>query len=100
MKHFIKESQLRINLAKTEFCERLKYDFGWGNGYVILEKNHPYFGKEYDEIPVDVHGGLTYGREITEKMIELWDELSEEDLGKWIVGFDTGHFEDKMFRWP
>jgi len=31
---------------------------GWGNGYVALPKNHPCFGKDYDSIAVNIHGGI------------------------------------------
>ncbi len=49
---------------------------GWGNGYVKLPKNHKYYGVDYDNIPVDAPGGLTY---------------SEQDGDEWVVGFDTMH---------
>lgn len=29
-------------------------------GYVLLPKKHKYYGKDYDEIDIDVHGGLNY----------------------------------------
>lgn len=47
------------------------------NGYVRLSTGHLWFGLFYDDIPAEVHGGLTYG--------------CDED--GWI-GFDTGHFND------
>lgn len=46
------------------------------NGYVELKKKHPYFGKEYDDVNVDVHGGLTYG---------------EQEGDVFVLGFDTAH---------
>lgn len=61
------------------------FDFGWGNGYVGLPKWHPWFKIEYDNIPVDVHGGLTYS-----------NLYKEEDL--WIIGFDTAHYMDNMIN--
>lgn len=45
------------------------------NGYVRLPDGHPWLGLHYDNIPADVHGGLTYAE------------------GNWI-GFDTGHAFD------
>jgi hypothetical protein len=48
-------------------------------GYVILDKYNNFFGKCYDDIPVQVHGGLTY---------------SEEEDGYWVVGFDCAHSGD------
>jgi hypothetical protein len=49
------------------------------NGYVILPKNHQYDGENYDNIPVNVHGGLTY---------------SNQELSGWVIGFDTAHVGD------
>lgn len=45
------------------------------NGYVRLPDGHPWMGLGEDDIPVDVHGGLTYKN------------------GPWI-GFDTVHAGD------
>lgn len=54
--------------------------YGWGNGYVILPKDHAFHGVGYDDIPVTVHGGLTYAK--------------TEPNGDWMVGFDTCHSGD------
>ncbi len=48
-------------------------------GYVTLTSDNDFYGKEYDDIPVHCHGGLTYASD-------------HED--KWIIGFDCAHFED------
>ena len=29
-------------------------------GYLGVPKDHPWYGKDYDEVDVEVHGGLTY----------------------------------------
>lgn len=52
----------------------------WGavNGYVRVPEGHPWHGLDYDDIDVEVHGGLTYSD------------------GEWI-GFDTLHGWD---IWP
>lgn len=60
-------------------------EVGWGNGYVSLPPDHPYHGADYDEIPVDVHGGITYG---------------DADGEDWKVGFDTAHSGDTSVNWP
>lgn len=87
---------------------------GWGNGYVVLDKIHPLFGKDYDNINphVDIHGGITFTERITERIIERFtlpntnikeiDEccLTNNDLDKWLVGFDTAHFGDDLEKWP
>ena len=37
-------------------------EWNW-NGYIKLPSNHPYTGKNYDDVPVTVHEGLTYSKE-------------------------------------
>ena len=51
-------------------------------GYLILPEDHNYYGKDYDNIPIDVHGGLTYAGK---------NSLLNEE---WCIGFDCGHFND------
>lgn len=47
-------------------------------GYVILTKDHPYFGKSSD-LDLEVHGGITFG---------------EGDEDTWMIGFDCAHSGD------
>ena len=48
-------------------------------GYVILTKDNKFYGKHYDDIPVQVHGGLTF---------------SDFYEGDWMIGFDCAHHGD------
>jgi len=48
-------------------------------GYICLPKESKYYGKAYDDIPIEVHGGLTFGQ--------------NGDVGQWI-GFDCAHSVD------
>ncbi len=51
-------------------------------GYVGVPKAHSLFKVEYDNIPADVHGGLTFS-----------DQFN--DGGKlWWIGFDCAHLND------
>ena len=70
---------------------------GWGNGYVIIPKGHPYHGKHYDDIPVDVHGGLTFAEPAN--ALSDWADITEEDKEGWVVGFDTAHYGDSLSNW-
>jgi len=72
---------------------------GWGNGYVVIFKGHPMYGKHYDEVPVDVHGGLTFSESVN-SVIGDFPELTEEMKDGWVFGFDTAHYCDDMERWP
>lgn len=85
MKTFVKES--RISMMST----------GWGNGYVIIPQGHPMHGKDYNEIEVDVHAGLTFGT--MAKDLD-WPEIPEDAKDGYVVGFDTAHYGDDISRWP
>lgn len=76
-------------------------DFGWGNGYVLLSKTHPLYGKDLDELNrlVSIHGGVTLARKVDQSMIDNWEGLDKEDLGFWCVGFDTAHAGDSLNVW-
>ena len=66
---------------------------GWGNGYVAIPKNHKLYGVQYDDIDVDVHGGLTFSDHgITGQ--------PDDTKGMWIIGFDTLHYGDDMVTFP
>lgn len=76
-------------------------DFGWGNGYVAIPKEHPLHGKDYNEIhkllpKLYVNGGLTFA----ESADSLdWVELPKGSGDAWIVGFDTAHSFDTLKKW-
>lgn len=55
------------------------------NGYVGVPKNHPDYGKEYDDVEVEVHGGLTFCVEGKDG-----DDLFPF-VDVWWFGFDTAH---------
>jgi hypothetical protein len=96
---FIKETHLN-----RAYC-----DVGWGNGYVLLPKEHPWFGKHYDDIPVAVHGGLTFSDKIDMKWVtntkgqvcEEIETLKEDDFNDlWCIGFDCAHSGDDLNTCP
>lgn len=74
-------------------------DFGWGNGYVIIPKGHHLHGKSYNEIHVDIHGGLTFSELIDEDVAEVFG-MDKKHTGSWLVGFDTCHYGDTLEKWP
>lgn len=82
-----------------------QFQFGWGNGYVLLPHNHPLYGVNYNDIPVNIHGGLTFGEYFNSKDFLRWTKdrkvLGDVTLDNykkfdnyWIIGFDTNHFGD------
>ena len=56
------------------------FDFGWGNGYVLIPIGHPLHGKNYDDINVNVHGGLIFSGLVNITMVEVY-KLDKEDIG-------------------
>lgn len=73
--------------------------FGWGNGYVFIHNGHQLHGIDYNEIDVNIHGGLTFSKEVDLDMILNW-KLDKELLGTWCIGFDTAHYGDDLQKWP
>lgn len=61
------------------------------NGYVRLPEGHVFRSfAHYDAIPVNVHGGLTFGHILDR------EGRGGEDVDWW-VGFDTAHYQDIIF---
>jgi hypothetical protein len=89
---------MKVVIKENTWFTRGMFDFGWGNGYVLIPENHPLHGKHYNDIDVDVHGGLTFSELVNAEMVESWG-LDKQDEGKWCVGFDTAHYADNLFKW-
>ena len=53
-------------------------------GYVGIPSTHELYGKEYDDIAVGCHGGLTYAESY----------LNGKYDGLWWIGFDCAHWGD------
>lgn len=53
------------------------------NGYVRIPREHKFYQKGYDDIPIECHGGLTFAGDL-------------ENDGDWYIGFDTAHAFDYM----
>lgn len=68
-------------------------DVGWGNGYIAIPKSSSWHGMKYDDIPVDVHGGLTYA-DLASNASFKPDDIDDSD---WIIGFDTCHYNDNEY---
>lgn len=48
-------------------------------GYIYLPESNKYYDKQYDDIPITCHWGLTFS-----KMIN----------NEWVIGFDCAHYGD------
>jgi hypothetical protein len=79
-------------------AEVIATEMGHRCGYVTVPEGHPHYGKGYDDIHADVHGGLTYANKGTfgfdcahlgdakdvsimsdeyKKIFRVWSELNE-----------------------
>ena len=82
-------------------------NFGWGMGYVLLPPNHPFYGINYNDINIDVHGGLTYSNYFDSTRFLKWTnnrkvvgDITLDNFKKfnnyWMIGFDTNHYGDNL----
>jgi hypothetical protein len=62
---------------------------GFRCGYIRVLPGHPWFGLDYNDILVDVHGGLTYSSHGV-------DCTNHPGAAEWWIGFDCGHFMDAL----
>lgn len=58
-------------------------------GYTAVKPDHPYYGKGYDDVEIEVHGGLTYAHECQGEVCH-----EAEDDKAWWFGFDCAHAYD------
>lgn len=64
---------------------------GWC-GYVGVPPGHKFHKKKYDDVDVDVHGGLTYSDKCQGHVCHVPRPGESEDA--WWLGFDCAHFDD------
>lgn len=85
------ETHLDADFTHAGFrCVVLFVGGSHGCGYVRIPEGHPAFSKDYDDVDIDVHGGLTF------KKSSLW-EIKEEKGFVWF-GFDCSHAGDWTVR--
>ena len=69
-------------------CVVIGLEAGHRCGYIKIPKDHKYYGVDYDDIHVDIHGGWTYS-EYTYNNYPI-----ESDKNSWWIGFDCAHCYD------
>ena len=91
MKEMKYQANRKIEVLSTGFCfGLLYYILSLGShpvAYINIPKNHKYYKKEYDEINIDVHGGLTYSSN------NLYISETKKIEG-WFIGWDYAHYGD------
>lgn len=67
-------------------------------GYVGISEGHPWFGVAWDDIPADIHGGLTYSEHCHDSSNEEQGICHVPSSGEpdhvWWLGFDCAHSGD------
>ncbi len=63
-------------------------------GYVGVPEGHPLFGKDYDSVKADVHGGLTHSDVCMGHICHQPEPGSHDKI--WWFGFDCAHGGDAM----
>lgn len=91
----------KINTQMKEVGIDSFIDGGNFNGYIAVTPEHPFYGKDYDEVNdmLDtkhfyVHGGLTLASDSS-----FCPHLPTEYQKFWILGFDTRHADDTAAYW-
>lgn len=73
-------------------CLALRSHHGNWCGYVGVPPGHPAYGEKYDDVNVDVHGGLSYGRKCDPPICHVPKPGESDDV--WWLGFDCSHAWD------
>jgi hypothetical protein len=74
-------------------------EHGWGNGYVLIPRGHPAHGMGYENIDVEIHGGLTFAESEANCKPLLLTAGVKFKGDRWVVGFDTAHHDDTQDNW-
>ena len=75
-------------------CLMRRNDMGAWCGYVAVPPGHPYHGKRWDDVDLDVHGGITYADACTADGEICHVPKPGEPDDVWWFGFDCAHCDD------
>jgi hypothetical protein len=73
-------------------CLAVRNESGCWCGYVAVPPTHPLHGKDYDDVDVGVHGGLTYANKCQGHICYVPKPGEPDDV--WWFGFDCAHSGD------
>jgi len=72
-------------------CMIVRGPLGGLCGYVGIPESNPFFERDYDDVPVHTHGGLTYGSFCSGDICH-----SNERYKTYWLGFDCAHSGDMI----
>lgn len=77
--------RLSLALDINEFkCYIKMTEQGHLCGYVVIPESNAIYGKDYNNLDINVHGGLTFSGLVD---------------NEWLIGFDCAHLGDLIPRW-
>lgn len=83
----------RVDFIHAGFsCLLHRNEMGAWCGYVGVTETHPAFGKDYDAVDVEAHGGLTYARACRGSICHVPQPGMADKV--WWLGFDLIHSGD------
>ena len=84
-----------FNFKYLDYDCLIIYNDGFHNGYVALTEKDVFYEMNYDDIDIDVHGGLTFS-----SFGNDMDYFQYNDEGKKLywIGFDCDHYGDVIMN--
>jgi hypothetical protein len=73
-------------------CLMTRTPIGNWCGYVAVPPGHPAFGKHFDDIEIQIHGGLTYSDHCQGHVCHVPKPGEPDNV--WWFGFDCAHYLD------
>jgi hypothetical protein len=78
-------------------CMMLRNHHGAWCGYVGVPPGHRFHGRDYGDVEVEVHGGLTFSDGCAPGPTEASAAICHDGTpGVWWLGFDCGHWRDRI----
>lgn len=91
MKEMVYSTEAKREVLDSGYCLGFFYyiiNLGFfPTAYIRIPESHIVYGKHYDDIEINVHGGLTYSKD------HLYVE-NEQRIEGWFIGWDYGHCGD------
>ena len=77
---------------QSKVAETLKLQLKWRCGYVALPAGHEWYGKDFNDIPIECHGKLSFSSENN----DLDEGRFDDDKNMYWIGFDCMHAYDTL----
>lgn len=85
-----------VDRATKLDCMVVRNHLGGLCGYVGLSRKHPWYGKDYDSVDAEAHGGLTFAATCQEDGPVCHVPRRGRPHDVWWLGFDCAHAGDLL----